>query len=58
MDIVRFTTHEGHIDVTSRDLAAPTANMTDLELIAYAVEFFKFVYITITDVQSIEIIAR
>lgn len=58
MDIVRFTTNEGHIDVTSRDLSAPTANMTDLELIAYAVDFFKFVYVTSTDVQSVEIIAR
>ena len=57
MDIVRFTTTEGHIDVTSRDLAAPTGHLTDVQLIAYALNYFTEVY-SIQDVQSIEIIAR
>lgn len=57
MDIVRFTTPEGHIDVTSNHLAAQTCYMTDLELITYAADYFKKVY-NITDVQSVEIIAR
>lgn len=57
MTIVRFTTTEGHIDVTSNHLAAQTDHMTDLELITYALNYFTHVY-TITDVQSVEIIAR
>jgi len=57
MDIVRFTTPEGHIDVTSRDLAAQTCHMTDVQLIAYALNYFTAVF-NIQNVESIEIIAR
>lgn len=57
MDIVRFTTAEGHIDVTSRHLAAQTCHMTDTELIVYAVNYFSKCY-SITDVTCVEIIAR
>lgn len=57
MTVVRFTTTEGHIDVTSNQLAAQLDHMTDLELITYAVNYFSKVY-SITDVQSVEIIAR
>ena len=57
MDIVRFTTPEGHIDVTSRQLAGQTSHLTDIQLIAYALQYFGTVY-SITDVQSVEIIAR
>lgn len=59
MDIVRFTTSRGCIDVTSDDLAAQTSHLTDLELIAYAVNYFTKCYGAVTiDVQSVQIIAR
>lgn len=57
MSIVRFTTPDGHIDVTSNQLAAQTDYMTDIELIAYAVNYFSKVY-TVKDIISVEIIAR
>jgi hypothetical protein len=57
MDIVRFTTSEGHIDVTSRQLAGQTSCLTDIQLITYALQYFGAVY-NITNVQSVEIIAR
>ena len=59
MDIVRFNTSLGPIDVTSRDLAAQTCHLTDLQLIAYAVNYFNECYGAVTiEVSSVEIIAR
>lgn len=59
MDIVRFNTSVGCIDVTSNDLDAQTCYMTDLELIAYAVNYFTKCYGAVTiNVESVEIIAR
>lgn len=59
MDIVRFNTSLGPVDVTSRDLAAQTCYMSDLELIAYAVNYFNKCYGTVTiELSSVEIIAR